>query len=314
MSAVIETHRQHGTYVKYVVEQCRCPECGAANRNYERARKRRVEPAYVGAYRARQHLRELADQGVGLKSVERLSGVAGGALSKIVYGDYGRGTAPSKRIRRSTEQAILAVTAESAPGGTRVPAGPVWADVRALLDRGWTKAGIGRRVHGEHAVALQLGADFVTRGNARMIHALLDEPVPPRRSRHGLHPVPQPEPDPADWDREQARLRKQRERHPDEPVGDPYNLPTLTLDEPQAWRQQAPCGRPEVPNYLFFPARGDTETLERARAVCARCPVHTECLDFALATHQMFGVWAGTSEKQRRQMRRPALSSSGGTP
>jgi WhiB family redox-sensing transcriptional regulator len=44
--------------------------------------------------------------------------------------------------------------------------------------------------------------------------------------------------------------------------------------------------------------------LARAKAVCARCPVAAQCLDYALATGQQHGVWGGTSEEERKAMRR----------
>jgi WhiB family redox-sensing transcriptional regulator len=58
---------------------------------------------------------------------------------------------------------------------------------------------------------------------------------------------------------------------------------------------------------LFFPV-GSTgpaiAQLEAAKAVCATCPVSAECLQWALATGQDSGVWGGTSEEERRAMRR----------
>ena len=41
----------------------------------------------------------------------------------------------------------------------------------------------------------------------------------------------------------------------------------------------------------------------RAKAVCAGCPVREACLEFALANDERWGVWGGTSERQRRAMR-----------
>ncbi len=38
----------------------------------------------------------------------------------------------------------------------------------------------------------------------------------------------------------------------------------------------------------------------RAKEVCARCPVMTVCREFALRTHEPFGVWGGLSEAERR--------------
>lgn len=291
----LQTGRQHGTHAKYVVDRCRCDDCRAANRDYERARKLRRVPPYVGADRARRHIEELASQGVGLKSVQRLSGLPHGTLSKLIYGDQVRGMGPSKRIRHETEQKILAVHAGQAPGGTREPAGPTWEIVAVLLERGWQKAEIGRRLSGPQAKALQLGREVVTREHARIIRSLLDEPVPPRRSRHGLHAVTQPQPDPA--------TAPEAEPADEASHSDRYALPVLRIVSDDAWRADAACRHDVVPNWLFFPTRGDQATASAALDVCARCPVVVDCRDFALSAGITIGIWGATSERQRRGLR-----------
>ncbi len=78
------------------------------------------------------------------------------------------------------------------------------------------------------------------------------------------------------------------------------------LDEPEWWRSLAACRG--VATDLFFPA-GDVAPepvaqAERAKAICQGCVVREECLQFALATHQEFGIWGGTTEAERRTLRR----------
>ncbi len=48
----------------------------------------------------------------------------------------------------------------------------------------------------------------------------------------------------------------------------------------------------------------------RAKKVCSKCPVMTVCREFALSTHEPFGVWGGLSEAERRLIidRRAAVS------
>ena len=53
---------------------------------------------------------------------------------------------------------------------------------------------------------------------------------------------------------------------------------------------------------LFHPDRG-VSTAE-AKAVCMSCAVRAECLEFALQNVEKFGVWGGTSERERRRLRR----------
>jgi len=53
---------------------------------------------------------------------------------------------------------------------------------------------------------------------------------------------------------------------------------------------------------IFFPDRG--ESLEPAKRICGECVVRDECLEYALDSGERFGVWGGTSERERRRIRR----------
>ena len=48
--------------------------------------------------------------------------------------------------------------------------------------------------------------------------------------------------------------------------------------------------------------------IERAKQVCGECPAKTPCLEFALETNQDAGIWGGTSEEERRAMRRALVA------
>lgn len=72
------------------------------------------------------------------------------------------------------------------------------------------------------------------------------------------------------------------------------------------WRQQAAC-RGSAPRGVdadrvwghdFFPHHGQSNAA--AKRVCSRCCVQEECLAFALASGERFGVWGGCSALQRR--------------
>ena len=75
------------------------------------------------------------------------------------------------------------------------------------------------------------------------------------------------------------------------------------------WRDLASC-RDTDPD-LFFPI-GSTgpavEQIDAAKVVCDACPSQAPCLEFALATNQEAGVWGGTSEDERRKLRKAWLS------
>jgi WhiB family redox-sensing transcriptional regulator len=53
---------------------------------------------------------------------------------------------------------------------------------------------------------------------------------------------------------------------------------------------------------LFFPARG--ASTGEAKEVCRGCVVRIECLDYAVAANEKQGIWGGTSERERRRVRR----------
>ena len=62
---------------------------------------------------------------------------------------------------------------------------------------------------------------------------------------------------------------------------------------------------------VFFPI-GSTgpalEQIETARRICTACTVSDECLEFALATNQEAGIWGGTTEEERRKLRKAWLA------
>ena len=75
------------------------------------------------------------------------------------------------------------------------------------------------------------------------------------------------------------------------------------------WRKSAACK--DTDPDLFFPI-GTTgqaiDQIEAARAVCISCDARDACLEFALSTNQESGVWGGTSEEERRKLRKAWLA------
>lgn len=73
------------------------------------------------------------------------------------------------------------------------------------------------------------------------------------------------------------------------------------------WRHQSEC-RNEDPE-LFFPIGNTGPALfqiDAAKAICRRCAVVEDCLEWALETSQDTGVWGGMSEDERRATKRRA--------
>jgi WhiB family redox-sensing transcriptional regulator len=74
-------------------------------------------------------------------------------------------------------------------------------------------------------------------------------------------------------------------------------------DDHTDWRHRAAC-RDEDPE-LFFPVSEmgpGARQVAQAKAVCARCPVRSECLSYALDTGLDYGIFGGTTEGERRKL------------
>lgn len=69
---------------------------------------------------------------------------------------------------------------------------------------------------------------------------------------------------------------------------------------PRGWVARANCRGVDVD--LFFPERG--ASTQEAKEVCRGCRVCEDCLVFALANGEKFGIWGGLSERERRRVRR----------
>jgi len=57
---------------------------------------------------------------------------------------------------------------------------------------------------------------------------------------------------------------------------------------------------------MFFPPGTDAtggvkyrEGVAKAKAICAVCPVQRQCLEFAMANEEEFGIWGGTTAGER---------------
>jgi len=70
--------------------------------------------------------------------------------------------------------------------------------------------------------------------------------------------------------------------------------------EDKSWQDMANCLG--VDPDLFFPERG--ASTREAKEVCRGCVVRDDCLEYALANGEKFGIWGGMSERERRRIRR----------
>lgn len=99
-----------------------------------------------------------------------------------------------------------------------------------------------------------------------------------------------------------AEAREQRNSG-DVWLGLPSIIPAEQIEGELAWQVDALCAQtdPEA----FFPEKGGST--RDAKKVCGACTVQQQCLDYALANDERFGIWGGLSERERRKLRKRAV-------
>jgi WhiB family redox-sensing transcriptional regulator len=83
-------------------------------------------------------------------------------------------------------------------------------------------------------------------------------------------------------------------------VPEQVEIESATEDDADQWQERALCAQtdPEA----FFPEKGGST--REAKRICMGCEVRDECLDYALAHDERFGIWGGLSERERRRLKR----------
>ena len=69
------------------------------------------------------------------------------------------------------------------------------------------------------------------------------------------------------------------------------------------WVERGLCRTHPDPE-MWFPRRHDNGTAFRAKAICAQCPVRDTCLYEALSVDDTYGIWGGSDEDDRSNIRR----------
>jgi hypothetical protein len=169
---------EHGDYVRYRLDGCRCYPCSAAVSAYNERRAKAITAGtwapFVDLATVREHVLNLKSLGLGDRTIAALAGVTRKRVRDIAAGirhDQSRGNPPITKVTVSTARRLLAIEAtdDILPGGTFTDAAHTWAQIGDLLAAGWTRGRIAVEVLGAKHPALQLRQDRVTLRNARLI-------------------------------------------------------------------------------------------------------------------------------------------------
>ncbi len=85
-----------------------------------------------------------------------------------------------------------------------------------------------------------------------------------------------------------------------------------SLEAEARWQDIAACKGMD-PLIFFGPEHAETvkekhEREEAAKEVCNICPVRAECLEYALASKEAYGIWGGYTELERKALLRRRAS------
>lgn len=292
--------RPHGTRAAYTIDGCRCDDCRDASRLYELERRNDPLPRLVSADPARAHVRELMARGMGFKAVAAAAGVSPSSVSALLYGKLGR--PPTRRIKPSTAQALLAVDLDLSvlPGGARVDAAATHAAVARLVAAGVPKSRIAERL-GVRVLQLRPDQRQVHARTARIIAEMAAELdagtlVTVRHSRHGDTVIAPPA----------VEVEERRRTFAESDEIDRFlnEMADIFEDKHQPWRADAACRGDSRPTWLWFSARGDNVTRAKAQRICESCFVQAECLAYAESRGERTGLWAGVSINRHMRERR----------
>ena len=65
--------------------------------------------------------------------------------------------------------------------------------------------------------------------------------------------------------------------------------------------ENPPCQ--ETDPDAFYSEQGDWSSIRRAKELCKGCPVRAECAEYAIAAIEPFGIWGGTTPRERVKIR-----------
>ena len=72
----------------------------------------------------------------------------------------------------------------------------------------------------------------------------------------------------------------------------------------RSWLDEAACVGCAHPDGFHAGKRTPRAHVEEALALCESCPVRRDCRRVSFSRDDLYGIWGGTTEEQREQLRR----------
>lgn len=176
-----DSHRDHGTRGKYVMEKCRCKPCRRANREAHNQRTRLLAygrwAPYVDAEPVRAHIHYLRSCGMGLRAIAAAAEVDRRRLQSILNGRRERGAGPQEGVRPATAAAVLAVepTLDNLGACTVINAVGTTRRLQALVAVGWPQMTLADEMGWTPTnLTVLINAGTVTVKTARLVRTVYD--------------------------------------------------------------------------------------------------------------------------------------------
>jgi hypothetical protein len=172
--------REHGTYARYKLDNCRCYPCCGAGSEYRMNRSRAIAygtwQPFVDAEPVRRHILYLREANIGTERLADLSNVNRRYLQRLVSGMPGGRQV--KRVRPALAQRILTVepTLENLAPSTLVSSLGSLRRLQALVVIGWSQNKLASKLRmGQRNFCRLMRSTHVTAATALRIRVLFDE-------------------------------------------------------------------------------------------------------------------------------------------
>jgi len=85
------------------------------------------------------------------------------------------------------------------------------------------------------------------------------------------------------------------------------SVSSILRRDDERWQTGAACSG-EMGAVFYPPMRPEKKSVrlareERAKAICALCPVRRTCLEHAVTNNERYGIWGGLTDHERRHLR-----------
>lgn len=185
----------HGTRTAYVVDKCRCRPCTDASCKAEKTRYRqtaygRYDTGRVDAEPVRTHMRYLMDNGISVKRMAALTGLALSTVGAILWGRHERKHQPYPRVQKTTAELILAIkpTMDNMAAGRCINSTGTVRRLQALVTIGWSQARLAKLIGVQPSnFGTLMNADRCTVKRALAVRALYNNRWNQTQAGHDWH-------------------------------------------------------------------------------------------------------------------------------